>query len=444
MESSVANLPQMTAVGGGKLLFAFLLCFTVAVYARPEDMFPALLPFHFTLTFGICSGLAYVVPLLKGKTRVIWTRELQIVLLLTVWYIAGIPWAYWRTGSLMVFEQVWLKTLLAFFLLAQILVSLSRIRKLLWAIIFSELAVAIFTLFLDPRARWVGDRLFGVNQGILGWNFIGVAISITLPYIAVLFVCRSSLLNRGLLLSTLASMLWMLVLTASRGGLLNVFLSVLLTVVLVLRVASRRRIVIGVLGFGLLAACFLAPRTLWERLGTLWGETKSSSVAASAEESTEQRITLLNRSLEYTRQHPIFGLGLGNFSALSGTETHTDWLETHNTFTQIAAETGIPALVLVVALLIVVLRRMNAVGKMPTQSDDENEVRLLARATQVSIVSFVLGCFFVSMAYDYYLFYLVAVAIGIQAVASKTRPPSPGWSYDSPSGALTISSVENR
>lgn len=440
---STVNHPQITALGGGKWLFAFLLCFTVAVYARPEDMFPVLLPLHLTLTFGISTGLVYVGALLTGKIRFIWARELQIVLLLTVWYVVCVPWSYWRTGSLMVLQQVWLKTFLAFFILVQTLVSLRRIRKLLLVIIISEMVVTLFSVFQGSRASWVGDRLFGVNLGIFSWNYLGVAISITLPYIAVLLVSRTSLLNRAMLLSALASALWMLVLTASRSGLLNVLFSALLTTVLVLRVAARRRIVIAVLGFALLAACFLAPRVLWERLGTLWGNEKTSEVAESAAGSTEQRMTLLERSLKYTAQHPIFGLGLGNFGNLSGAETGTDWMATHNTFTQISAEAGIPGLLLYVALLIVVLRRMSAVGRILPKTSEEDELRLMAKATQVSIASFIFGCCFASLAYDYYLFYLVAVAVGLQTIASMRRECSPAWSEDASLKTLRVSVVKN-
>lgn len=442
MESSPVNQPQMTAVGGGKWLFAFLLCFTVAVYAKPEDLFSALVPLHFPMVFGICAGLTYLGSLLAGKIRLIWTRELRIVLLLTLWYVAGVPWAYWRTGSLQVLVQVWLKTLLIFFLLTQTLVNLSRIRRLLWAIILSELVVTSFSIFQGSRLASVGERLSAVNAGFLGWNYLGIAVSTTVPYIAVLFISKPRLFTRVLLLVTLISTTWMLVLTGSRGGILGIFLSVLLTSVLVLRGASRGRIILVVLTCCLLVACLLAPRVLWERLGTLWGNTESSAVAASAAASTEQRTTLLRRSLEYTGRHPIFGLGLGNFAALSGAETGTDWMVTHNAFTQISCEAGIPALVLFVALLIVVLRRMSAVGKIRPKTEDENELQLMARATLVSILSFVFGCFFANLAYDYFLFYLVAVAVGLQTIASASRELSPSCSGDSSLRTLRVPAVK--
>ncbi len=122
-----------------KLTFFFLWLFTVAVFARPQDIFPSLAPLHLTFVFGACAGLTYLGAILLGHARLLWTSELKIVLLLTAWYIAGVPFASWRGGSFQTLTDVWLKTLLIFFLLTQALVTVERIRKLLWAIILSEL-----------------------------------------------------------------------------------------------------------------------------------------------------------------------------------------------------------------------------------------------------------------------------------------------------------------
>ncbi|PYX66846.1 MAG: hypothetical protein DMG78_28560, partial [Acidobacteria bacterium] len=180
--------------GKDRLTFLFLWLFTIAVFARPEDIFPALAPFHLTFVFGACAGLTYLGGLLSGHIDLQWTPELKIVLLLTAWYIAGVPFAYWRSGSFQTLMHVWLKTFLIFFLLTQVLTAVERIRKLLWAVILSELVVTSISIFMSSRAIWVGERLLGFNLGILGWNFLGIAEALTIPYIAAIFVVRRSIL----------------------------------------------------------------------------------------------------------------------------------------------------------------------------------------------------------------------------------------------------------
>src|SRR6266566_9231204 len=84
---------------GGKWVFLSLWLFTVAIYARPEDIFTPLGQLHLTFIFGCCAGLAYLGAILSGRMGLLWPQELKITLLLTAWYAVGIPLAYWRSGS---------------------------------------------------------------------------------------------------------------------------------------------------------------------------------------------------------------------------------------------------------------------------------------------------------------------------------------------------------
>src|SRR5262249_32638154 len=321
-----------------------------------EDIFPVLAPLHLTFVLGLCSGLTYVGALLSRHARPLWSREIRIVLLLTAWYAVGIPFSLWKSGSLEIFTQVWLKTLLVFVLLTQTLGTVKRIHTLLWAIILSELVVTGFSIFQSSRVIWVGERMLGVSLGILGWNFLGIAVAVTIPFIAAMFVSYRSVLSTGLLTTASVSMLWMLVLTASRGGLLNVLCSTGLTSLLVLRGRSRGRLI----GIGMVVVLFvavsLAPQVFWQRLGTMWNssETYMDAVQASAEESTQDRWAVLDRSIEYTLENPVFGLGLGNFEVASGLRLRqpSAWIGTHNTFTQVSSEAGLPALGLLLGLLV--------------------------------------------------------------------------------------------
>jgi O-antigen ligase len=406
-----------------RLCFFFLWFFTVAIYARPEDIIPSLAPLHLTFIMGVCSGLTYVGALLSGRARLLWSRELWIALLLSSWYAAGVPFSLWRGGSLEVLIQVWLKTVLIFFLLTQTLVTVKRIHALLWAIILSELVVTGFSIIQSSRVIWVGERMLGVNMGILGWNFLGIAVAITTPYIAAMFVSQRSVLSTSVLGAASLSMLWMLVLTASRGGLLNVLLSAGLTCLLVLRGRSRGQLA----GIGIVVILFtvvsLAPQVFWQRLGTVWNGSESymDAVQASAEESTQDRLAVLDRSIEYTLEHPIFGLGLGNFEVASGLQLGqpSAWMGTHNTFTQVSSEAGLPALVLLLCLLATGVLNVSRISRMSAVDRETSDLGLLARATLASLLSFVFGAFFAHLAYEYYLFYPVAIAVGIHYIVQS-------------------------
>ncbi len=415
----------------GKLCFFFLCLFTVAIYGRPEDIFPVVGHFHLTLLLGICASAAYAGAWFSGAIPVLNSRELRLMLWLTGWFVAGVPFAYWRGGSFQVLTQEWFKTLLVFFLLTQTLVTLRRIRAVLWAVILSELAVTAYSVLNPSQSMWVGNRFSGVSEGILGWNFLGIAIALTLPFIAALFIARVSLFKTSLLAAAVGAMMWMLVLTASRSGMLTVAFSILLTYVLILRRSSVGNIVaLGLMLAMVLAVC-AAPGIFWQRIQTIWSDSAPTSAAsASADASEEERRTVLLTSLRYTLEHPIFGLGLGNFSVARGTETGvpSGWLGTHNTFTELSSEAGIPALLIFVILIGSSIRNMWRIARSGRVAQDIPEVDQMARAALVSLLAFAFGAFFAHIAYEYFLYYPIAIAVGIQYLA-HTKETVPNRNY---------------
>jgi O-antigen ligase len=412
-----------------KWCFVFLWLFTFMIYARPEDMFPALAPLHLTLIFGAVAGLLCAGALLSGRARVPWSMETKLVLLLSAWFVAGIPFAFWKSGSLQVLIHVWSKTVFIFLLLTVTLVTIDRIRAVLWAIILSELFATSFSILLPGKSLWIGERIYGANVGFLGWNFLGIAAAMTIPYIAAIFVTRQSVLSTFLLIATSLSMMWMLVMTASRGGFLNVLFSTALTSVFVLRGSSRGRLAGIGIGAVLLAAIVMAPPVFWERLGTVWNSSDANAYTnplasgleqLAAEESTEGRLTLLSRSIKYTLEHPVFGLGLGNFNLASGAQNTAEpnaWMGTHNTFTQISSEAGIPALILFLMILITAVRGMKRIRQPAWQVPGDRDLSLMASATLISLLSFAFGACVAHVGYDYYFFYIVAIACGLRSTA---------------------------
>lgn len=405
----------------GKVCFFFLCLFTVAIYARPEDIFPVVGHFHLTLLLGVCASAAYAGAWFCGSIPFLNSRPLRLMLWLTAWFVAGVPFAYWRGGSFQVLTQEWLKTLLVFFLLTQTLITLRRIRAVLWAIVLSELAVTAYSVLNPSQSMWVGGRFSGVSEGILGWNFLGIAIALTLPFIAALFITRASLVKSFLLATAVGATMWMLVLTASRSGMLTVAFSILLTYALILHRSPLGNIVaLGLLLAMALAVC-AAPGVFWQRIQTIWiASAPTSTASASADASEEERRDVLVTSLRYTLEHPIFGLGLGNFSVARGTETGvaSGWLGTHNTFTELSSEAGVPALLIFLFLLGSLIRSMWHIARSGRVAEEIPEVDQMARAALASLIAFVFGAFFAHIAYEYFLYYPIAIAVGVQYLAS--------------------------
>lgn len=419
MDAEKFVTPAATKNAGGKAAFVVLWLFTFAVFGRPEDIVSSLGILHLPMVLGILSAVLLVVALITGTVQFRMPRELGIVLFLTCWFILGVPFAYWRGGSLLVLTDLWFKTLLSFFLLSQTMFSLGRIRKIIWAIILSELMSTLASIILQGgSAIQEGERLVGVNQGIFGWNFLGIALSVTLPFIAMLYVTERSFLRTAILLATLGSSMWMLVLTASRGGFLGVLFSVIVTWIYVLRGTSKGRVLGIMIALCMVLSVAKAPGMFWSRLQTLWNgdSATANGDTASAEESTAGRELLARRAIGYTLANPFLGVGIGDFPVINGNEHGASgWYGTHNTFLQFSSEAGIPALLMFLFLLATMFKHAKKCAALFAGLDEQ--ARLLGRAAQVSILSLIVGGFFAHIAYEYLIYYLAGITAGLWAVS---------------------------
>jgi O-antigen ligase len=420
------NAGKLPSTGRAKWAYFFLLLFTTLLFARPEDYLPILASgLHLALIVGACAGITYLLALFLGKAPLIWTPELKWFLALTAWFVIGIPFAQWRSNSIGMFAQYWLKTFSIFFLITQTLVSVERIFRMLWVIIGCQfLVTSLSVLFQGHQVAHEADRLTGVAGGFFSGNFLGIAAGMTFPYMVVFLLNRRAFFKSIFLLLTLGFTMWMLVLTASRSGFLTLLVSFILTWLFILRKLPAGRLFIALFILLLIGATVFAPAIFWSRLGTLWSssDTTLNSEAVSANESEALRRQALDNSIVFTFQHPIFGLGMGNFASANGTAAGNPyaWIGTHNMFTEVSSEGGIPALLLFVGILWVAIRDMHRIGRIEGDSPPQTDLKLMAKATLVGTSAFAFGGFFAHIAYDFYLFYMVGLAACLQAIARQT------------------------
>jgi O-antigen ligase len=261
-----------------------------------------------------------------------------------------------------------------------------------------------------------------------------MGVGLTLPYIAAMMIRARSWIQRGLLAATFGIVMWMVVLTASRGGMVCVLASLCFVWAILVRHSSRGQIIGLLMAAGVLLAIAFAPDVFKDRMRTLWDPTakEESRIALSADQSSYQRKVLFLRSIQYTLESPLFGLGLGNFAIASGTRTarSSDWMETHNTYTQMSSEAGIPAFLLFAGVTLMTIRRMWRVSKKYAGRSEHAELRLFALATLASMLSFIVGAFFVNMAYSYYLYYVVGISVALQGLAQRAQQEEPAPEND--------------
>jgi len=402
--------------------FFFLLVFTFLLFVRPHELVRAGQHIPWAQMVAVLAIGSYAIARFQASMPLIWTKEVFLVLGLTFLFTAGIPFAFWRSYALKFLTDDWLKTLIIFFLLTQTVYTLDRARKLMWVILLSETLVMAYTILNPAGFNYTSSdgRMTGANRGFLSGNSLGVAVATTLPFL-IMFLLRSrSWIRTAVLVGTFGMMMWILVQTASRSNLLEVMLSLGLIYLYMLRRSAKAKMLGVVFAASLLVFVLAAPGIFWSRISTLYRAglanlVDTDTAVSSASASEAQRKKLFWRSIEYTLESPLLGCGIGNFEKKSGTteEKASEWMGTHNTFTQISSETGIPALVLFLMLIATIVRKMREIIRVSRDKPEMQELRLFAISTLISVYCFCFAGFFAHLAYDYYFYYLAGISVAV-------------------------------
>jgi O-antigen ligase len=203
--------------------------------------------------------------------------------------------------------------------------------------------------------------------------------------------------------------------TGSRGALVTAALT-LLVIAVVSRVKTKIAILLGIPLLGMLAIP-LVPTKSAERLASLFRSEQEDTTDATASRMARRR--LLEQSITITLTHPIFGVGPGEFMDSEGRLAKESgergmWHETHNTYTQVSSECGIPAFLCYVTALLFTLVGFWKMGK-----NSDAVLAGLAKVLFVSGFSFAVATFFLSHAYDFPVLVSGALCVAMQQFLAR-------------------------
>jgi O-antigen ligase len=389
-----------------KLAFGCNMIFLFLVTSRLIELGPSSL--HL---MAILAGIAGLLAMLSGQLWKTMTSTLGVLFLcLTAWFAFTVPLSVWPGGSAQVFEEEWVKAACTFFLVASVTVTsrqaIQAIRVTAWALLASG------ALALDAGATADG-RLYLPFGGTFG-NPNSLAIAMSMGLLFWWFVVQNPKERKVLRIigiAALAALMVVIVETGSRGALLALLATIPF---LIMQYSLANRLRIGVvLALMFLLGFMLAPGLVIERFALLFGSDQQPTsqaelrVQEEAEGSRESRMTVLKQSLRITAQHPLMGVGIGMFpvaeSNLAASEGEpATWRGTHNTYTQVSSETGIPGLVLFVAVLVMNWRAMRALRRDARLAlhPQGAEIRAAATALWLVLLNTMAYCFFDHFAYS--------------------------------------------
>jgi len=117
--------------------------------------------------------------------------------------------------------------------------------------------------------------------------------------------------------------------------------------------ARRRPRMVFALAAVLGVALVSAPASFWARMGNMHKATSVETVGEmDPEGSAKQRFAVLQTATRIIRDHPVLGVGLGGYARANAEYSPALGLrDTHNTYVNVAAETGIPGLLIFLVLV---------------------------------------------------------------------------------------------
>jgi O-antigen ligase len=296
------------------------------------------------------------------------------------------------------------------------------------AIILSLIALAIHNQSGEGRLALPGSRYENPND-------LATILLTALPFLGFMALRKGNGIRRPLAVAGFAPILLAIASTGSRAAMIGAAAAAL-AVFFTVGFAQKMKLLIGgVLIFVVILAAL--PSHLMRRFTTIFGdETDITQLAGSGRidertlstiESSQNRRMLLMDSIAITFQHPIFGVGPGNFPeaqndlAKARGEVMGNWHVTHNTYTQVSSESGLPGLALFLLAIIFCLRSISRTLRIPVPPGSVawQDIHMMAATLRVSLVAFLSCALFASLAYLPVITILSGLAISLEFCVKK-------------------------
>ncbi len=382
--------------------FHVLLFFLFLVFSRIMDVKYGYL--HIT---GASYRIAFAMVLLsRGFLTALGTPIGKALLGFTFWMGLSVPFSMWKGGSMPIFKDMWLLFAFVTFLAVAGLIHnyaqyVTATKTLAWALF-------AFTIVANVFGTAESGRLVLSHGKFANPNEMAQALLLGLPLWGAIFANSKSVPMKFFSLCAMLLMLATTVRTGSRGAVVG-FAVMFLIFFLRASVMQKMQIIIVTVLFAAILAGTMSNKLI-ARYKTITDEEsmdtdESGNQVISARASTDSRKTLLKHSLIFTMRHPLFGVGPGMFPAADEEYSRnlgikSTFLGTHNSYTQVSSELGIPAFIFFIAAIGMTLFGPYRVYARTIGDPRLEQMGTLALGLHYSVIIFVVTILFEHIAYS--------------------------------------------
>jgi hypothetical protein len=400
-----------------RLGFGILLFYVFGVFSAVLDLIPimyVLRPMLVTGFIGLC------VVLITGTfTRLLKHKVAMFLLLFTGWMIACVPMSVWPGGSFQVLVGDWQKALFTFFLAGGLIGDHRQYRKVLHALGYAVILLAVLALRGD---QMVLGRLIHAGTRYENPNDLAMILLTAVPFLVYMVLRAESNIQKITAGVGLLPVLLAIAKTGSRAALIGA--GVMAVMVFFESTFGNKIKLLIVTALVMMISAVMLPKDLQERFFTIFGDEESISDAATTGSAYSRKMLLLD-SITLTFRNPVFGVGPGVFPVAQDAlarergEPIGNWHVTHNTYTQLSSECGIPGAIFFMGVIVFAFRSLRRVERIRHPGRDWENLRMMAYSVRISLSSFCAIGLFASVAYLAFFPILCGLAITIEYLASQ-------------------------
>jgi O-antigen ligase len=349
----------------------------------------------------------------------------KLIAALLVIMIIGLPFSLWRGHSIIFVLKGFLPSALFFVLVAT---SVRSVRDIEWYALMNLYGALTFATIVSLFFQVGGDGRLG-SLIFYDANDFALVMDCTIPF-AVYFLGKGQKRSRRLLAAVaLVMILTAIVKSGSRGGFIGLIAVALYVLLRYRAIPSRTRLAVTVAGVALFLG--FASSKYWEMMSTILHPTTDYNYT-----DNQGRVEVWKRGVGYMLHNPIVGVGVAAYPMAEGSSDLSlqlasqgrgfKWSVAHNSFLETGAELGIPGLGVFVALLLVTgltLARLSPRGRWaPWISRRE---MALAQMLIGALIAYAVAGIFVSAEYFSYLYFILALSVGLIKVVRMRAKSSP-------------------
>jgi len=378
------------------MAFKIFILWSFVLLGRPQDLFVALQALRPALVIAAMSaGSTFLGP--KGQQfssvfRLPVTRKYVLFYLIM---ILGIPFAFHRGVAFNTVILAYLVNVLFFIIFVMEVDSLRKLKTVLFVIALCTLFYGAFGLM---NGAFMGGR-YAIYGGMFDPNDIAYVLISLFPLSFFFILHREGSLKKALALASILTALMVILYTGSRGGMLGLIAVIAFFLFTKMHGITKSHKVVFTVAMIILFMS-ISSKIDMDRYFTLTDVGSDYNV-------TDEfgRFQIWKRGFDLLLSNPLTGVGADCSAMAIGYAREAlgitaKWQELHNSYIQVAVETGLIGFILFMALIMQSFKTFSRLKNIKATTPEAIEFKTISGLMLVAFIGQLVTAFFITQAYS--------------------------------------------